>query len=83
MKFKIRFELIFDELSAKKRICALREFDRRRTLARQGKLDELPLLADDFDTSDMTAAMDSERRLYTSSRDPPDDLGSGGGGERR
>ena len=34
MKFNIRFELIFNELSAKKRICALREFDRRRTSAR-------------------------------------------------
>ena len=73
-KFVVRFELIFDELSAKKRICDLREFDRRRTLARQGKLNELPLEADDFDISDVetTAALDSERRLYTSPRDPSD-----------
>ena len=47
-KFIIRYELIFDEHSAKKCICALREFDRRRTLARQGKLDELPQEADDL-----------------------------------
>ena len=58
----------------------MREFDRRRTLARQGKLDELPREADDFDISDVetTAALDSERRLYTSPRDSSDRVESGG-----
>jgi hypothetical protein len=79
-KFVIAFELLFDEESAKKRICALREFDARRTLAKEGRLDELPLMANDFDTTDTTttAALDSERRLYPIPLPPPDVIGSGG-----
>ena len=84
-KFSICFELQFDEESAKKRICALREFDARRTLAKQGSLDELPLLGDDFNLDDLetTAAMDSERRLYPIPLPPPDRAGSGGVGGNR
>jgi len=79
-KFSISFELLFDEESAKKRICALREFDARRTLARQGRLDEFPLLGDDFNLDDLetAAALDSERRLYPIPLPPPDRIGSGG-----
>ena len=85
-KYCIRYELIFDEQSAKKRICALREFDRRRALAKKGRLDELPLEADDFDLNDQetTEALDLERRLYPSPLPPPDsDVRSGGGGQAR
>ena len=48
LKFTHEYELIFDEESARKRVCALREHDARRELLRQGRLDKLPLLADDF-----------------------------------
>ena len=83
-KLVIRYELIFDEHSAKKRICALREFDRRQTLASQAKLDELPLEADDFDASDVATseALDSERRLYPIPFPPPDLMTTSGGVSR-
>ena len=76
-KFVIRYEH-----SAKKRISALREFDRRRTLARQGKLGELPLEADDFDASDVATseALDPERRLYPIPLPPPGLMTTSGGG---
>ena len=65
-RFTTHFELLFDEESSKKRINALREYDIRRELAKRGKLDDLPLLADDFNPADLTklAAQDSERRLF-------------------
>ena len=79
-KFQVCHELLFDEESAKKRICALREFDSRRKLAKEGRLDELPLQADDFNTADIetTAALDSERRLYPIPLPPPDHAEGGG-----
>ena len=79
-KFAVCHELLFDEESAKKRICALREFDARRKLAKEGRLDELPLVANDFDTSDVetTAALDSERRLYPIPLSPSDSAEGGG-----
>ena len=49
------------------RINALREYDLRRELAKRGKLDEVPLIANDFDEDDehKLAQQDSERRLHT------------------
>jgi len=50
-KFSSEFELIFDEDSARKRVCALREHDARRELLRRGRLDKLPLMANYFEMS--------------------------------
>ena len=83
-KFSTEFELIFDEASSKKRINALREYDLRRELAKRGKLDDLPLMADDFDEGDASklAQQDSERRLYTKPLPSPEVSGRGGGSQR-
>ena len=84
-KFSTHFELLFDENSSKKRINALREYDIRRELARRGKLEELPLIGDDFDFSDpeKLAQQDSERRLYPIPLPTPDHVESGGASEVR
>jgi hypothetical protein len=67
-KYSTEFELIFDEGSAKKRINALREYDMRRELQRQGRLHELPLIADDFADE---AAHNVERTVFSSGSDHP------------
>ncbi len=84
-KFSTHFELLFDENSSKKRINALREYDIRRELARRGKLEDLPLIGDDFDFSDpeKLAQQDSERRLYPIPLPAPDLVESGGASEVR
>jgi hypothetical protein len=67
-KYSTEFELIFDEGSAKKRINALREYDMRRELQRQGRLHELPLMADDYADE---AAHNVERTVFSSGSDHP------------
>ena len=67
-KYSTGFELIFDEGSAKKRINALREYDMRRELQRQGRLHELPLMVDDYADE---ANHNVERTVFSSGSDHP------------
>jgi len=67
-KYSTEFELIFDEGSAKKRINALREYDMRRELQRQGRLHELPLMVDDYADE---ANHNVERTVFSSGSDHP------------
>ena len=74
-EFSTQYELIFDEHSHSRRVCALREFDARRELQRQGKLHNLPLLQDDYSDGDLT----SLRSIFSSPDAPPDVLFVPGG----
>ena len=48
LKYSTEFELVFDEHSALKRIDQLKQHDMRRELMQRGRLQQYPLLADDF-----------------------------------
>eukprot|EP00615_Pteridomonas_danica_P003249 CAMPEP_0114353056 /NCGR_PEP_ID=MMETSP0101-20121206/18384_1 /TAXON_ID=38822 ORGANISM="Pteridomonas danica, Strain PT" /NCGR_SAMPLE_ID=MMETSP0101 /ASSEMBLY_ACC=CAM_ASM_000211 /LENGTH=86 /DNA_ID=CAMNT_0001493715 /DNA_START=3061 /DNA_END=3317 /DNA_ORIENTATION=- len=57
------------ENSARRRTNALREYDQRRKLQAEGKLQSLPLIIDDYDdlkegAQELEKAYDNERRLF-------------------
>ena len=77
----IKFELIFDEHSARKRIKSLYEYDARRDLQKHGKLSKLPLLADDFKAHDPT--QEALRNVFSSPCPSTQVIpGSGGAGDK-
>ena len=66
-KFSTEFELIFDENSVAERGEALRQWDNRRKLHADGKLDSLPLIGNDLkDVSERD--LDVERKIYQDQR---------------
>jgi hypothetical protein len=48
LKYSSEIELVFDEQSALKRVDQLRQLDIRRKLVKRGKLQQYPLVANDF-----------------------------------
>ena len=66
-KFTTEFELIFDENSAAERGEVIRQWDLRRKLHAEGKLDSLPLIGNDLkDVRERD--LDVERRIYQDQR---------------
>jgi hypothetical protein len=80
--FTTEFELTFDEQSGRKRLNALREHDLRRELQRRGKLEELPLIQNDYgpETNELKQmASDINRQLYAPLRTTEETVQNGGG----
>ena len=66
-KFSTEFELFFDENSTAERGEAIRQWDLRRKLHAEGKLDSLPLIGNDLkDVRERD--LDVERRIYQDQR---------------
>jgi len=67
-EFTTEFELIFDEESVKNRVNRLRQYDDRRRLLHEGKLEKLPLVGNDY-TDIPTHTLDVERSLFSGAED--------------